>query len=186
MSQKDILTLPNPVLRQSSAVVHKVDDRVHKLIKKMLDTCFDWEKHHPHELCVGLAAVQISELATIFLVRNDDQSKNFAVLINPRAIKKSGKIEVDYEGCLSVAGIYGLVPRYSNISLKALDADGREHYIEAKGFMARLIQHELDHLKGKLFVDKIKDQTKSFYKLNDKGELESLDYAKVTASGTFR
>lgn len=186
MTIKDIITLPNPILRQRSTKVDDVNDGVRKLVDQMLETCFDWEKHHPHELCVGLAAIQIATPSEIFLVRNDDQAKEFAVLINPTSVKPSGKIVMDYEGCLSVKGIYGLVPRPNQITLKALDTSGRQHLIEAKGFMARLIQHELDHLKGKLFVDIIRDQKDAFYQLNDKGELEALEYEQVTKSGIFR
>ena len=127
MSIEDIIVLPNPILRKPSITVTKVDAAIKELVSKMLETCSLWEKQHPHELCVGLAAIQIAEPQAIFLVRNDEKTKNFAVLINPRSVKKSGKIERDYEGCLSVDGLYGLVPRHTQISLRALDADGREH-----------------------------------------------------------
>ena len=77
---------------------------------------------------------------------------------------------------MSVKNVYGKVPRHNKIRVKALDRDGNEVRFKAEGFLARVIQHEIDHTKGMLFIDHIKDETNAFYTLDDKGELEPLDY----------
>ena len=101
-----------------------------------------------------------------------------AALINPEVIKTEGKIKVDYEGSLSVPVIYGLVPRPTKAKIKAQLEDGTEVRIKVEQDLARVLLHEIDHLNGILFIDHIKDQTDAFYKLNDKGDLEPVDYDK--------
>jgi peptide deformylase len=91
--------------------------------------------------------------------------------------KYEGDIIEDYEGCLSVKDIYGKVPRYSKVRIKALDLTGKEVRFSAEGFLARVFQHEIDHTNGKVFLDHIKDTPTAFYTLNEEGNLQQLDYA---------
>ncbi len=138
---------------------------------------------------VALAAVQIDQPYRIIIIRSDfddKQDKTFAVFINPEIVKREGAVQEDYEGCLSVKDIYGEVPRYSKIRLKALDEQGREVRVRAEGFLARVIKHEIDHLSGKLFVDYLEDKPGAFYKLSSDGKLVSINYEDVQKTGIFR
>lgn len=180
MKKEDIITLPHTNLRLQSKKVSLSDtESTQKLIDDMVSATLDWEDSRPHEIGAALAAVQINDLRKAVIVRSDFDDKNerdFTALINPKIIKAEGEIIYDHEGCLSVKDIYGLVPRYSKIKIKAYDIDGNEVRIKAEGFLARVIQHEIDHTNGMLFIDHIKDNTDAFFTLNDKGELEALDY----------
>jgi peptide deformylase len=84
----------------------------------------------------------------------------------------------DFEGCLSIKNIYGRVPRYDKVKVKALDLSGKELRLSAEGFLARVLQHEIDHTKGTVFIDHIKDKVEAFFELKDDGSLEPLDYEK--------
>tara|TARA_B100001123_G_C15007393_1_gene906091 strand:+ start:73 stop:657 length:585 start_codon:yes stop_codon:yes gene_type:complete len=179
MTKEDIITLPHPHLRETSMRVSAPDETTATLIKDMTDAALDWEDSRPHEISAALAAVQIDRLERVVIVRSDfddKASREFTALINPEIVKYEGHIVADYEGCLSVKDVYGKVPRHTKIRVKALDIDGNEVRFKAEGFLARVIQHEIDHTKGILFVDHIKEDTKAFYRLDDKGELEALDY----------
>lgn len=178
MTKDDIITLPNPHLREVSSKV-AVDDATRALIDEMTAAALDWEASRPHEISAALAAVQIDRLDRVIIVRSDFDdkgSREFTALINPEIVKYEGSIVADYEGCLSVKDIYGKVPRHTKIRVRALDIDGNEVRFKADGFLARVIQHEIDHTKGIVFIDHIKEQTDAFYRLDDKGELEALDY----------
>jgi peptide deformylase len=179
MKKEDIITLPNHHLRDKSAKVHIVNDSTVKLVDDMTSASLDWENSRPHEISAALAAVQIDRLERVVIVRSDFDNKStrdFTALINPEIIKYEGEIINDYEGCLSVSSIYGMVPRHSKIRVKALDLEGNEVRFKAEGFLARVIQHEVDHTNGIVFIDRIKDQADSFYTLDEKGELQPLDY----------
>lgn len=179
MTKDDIITLPNPHLREVSKRITAVDEATLQLVKEMTDAALDWEASRPHEISAALAAVQIDRLARVVIVRSDfdnKESRDFTALINPEIVKYEGKVIADYEGCLSVSNVYGKVPRHDKIRLKALDIDGNEVRFKAEGFLARVIQHEIDHTKGMLFVDHIKEDPTAFYTLDDKGELQKLDY----------
>lgn len=179
MSKNDIITLPDQHLRQRSKKVGLVDDTVLQLIADMKAATLDWEDSRAHEIGVALAAIQIDTPLRVVVVRNDFDDKNdreFGVFINPEITKYEGKIEEDYEGCLSVRDIYGKVPRYSKIRLKAIGIDGKEIRLKAEGFLARVFQHEVDHTNGIVFADHIKGNPESFYRLQADGQLEPLDY----------
>lgn len=179
MKKEDIITLPNPHLRQKSTRVHIITDDVKQLVTEMTDASLDWEDSRPHEISAALAAVQVDRLERVVIVRGDFDDKTnreFIPLINPEIVKGEGPMIEDYEGCLSVNGFYGKVPRYSKVRIKALDIAGNEVRIKAEGFLARVLQHEIDHTNGIVFVDHIRDQKDAFYRLNDKGELDPLDY----------
>lgn len=179
MKKENIITLPNPHLRQKSSKVLEVSDEIRSLVDDMTSASLDWEDSRPHEISAALAAVQIDKLQRVVIVRTDFEDKStrdFTALVNPEIVKYEGEEIEDFEGCLSVNGVYGRIKRHSKIRVKALNIDGHEVRFKADGFLARVIQHEIDHTKGILFVDHIRDDSKAFYKLNDAGELKPLDY----------
>lgn len=184
MTKKDIpsiVTTPDPRLRQKSEKVHQIDDETKRIIDEMIASSLAWEEEHKFELSAAMAAPQLGYNKRIIVVREDMSNKdnaNFVPLINPVVIKTEGKIIEDYEGCLSVPSVYGKVGRPYKARIKAVTENGEEVRLKATGFLARTLLHEIDHLDGILFIDHIKDQTDAFYKLNDKGDLEPLDYDK--------
>lgn len=182
MKKEDIITLPNPHLRQKSSRVHVITDDTKKLVEEMTAAALDWEASRPHEISAALAAVQIDRLERVVIVRADFDDKNnveFVPLINPEITKAEGEpVIIQAEGCLSVKHVYGNVPRYPKVRVKALDINGDEIRIKAEGFMAMLLQHEIDHTNGIVFVDHIKDDPNAFFELDEKGELLPLDYHK--------
>jgi peptide deformylase len=178
MDKSNIITLPHDSLRMKSQRVHVITEDVKKLVSDMEAATIDWEDSREHEVGVALAAVQVDKLYRVVIIRNDfnDKSdKSFQVFINPEIVKYEGEIEEDFEGCLSVTDVYGKVPRYTKIRVKALDEEGKEIRLKAEGFLARVFQHEIDHTNGILFVDHIKDSPEAFFKLGKTGKIEDLD-----------
>ena len=182
MSNKiKVITTPDPHLRQKSIKVKANDPEVKRIAEEMIRSCIDWENHHEFELSAAMAAPQLGYNKRIIVVREDMNDKDNAVfvpLLNPTVIKTEGSMYEDYEGCLSVPAIYGKVLRPSKARIKAQLETGEEVRIKATGFLARTLLHEIDHLNGILFIDHIKGQKDAFFKLNDKGDLEPLDYDK--------
>ncbi len=189
-SKKNIIVLPDPHLRQRSKRVGLISDNVKQLTADMAAITLDWEDSREHEVGVALAAIQLDRPLRVIAVRNNFDNKAdraFRFFINPQITKYEGEIEEDFEGCLSVKDIYGKVPRYQKVKVRALDLNGREVRLSAQGFLARVLQHEIDHTNGKVFVDYIKDQPDAFYKLTPAGKLEKLDYEKdIVKSGILR
>jgi peptide deformylase len=158
-----------------------ITDEIKKLIDDMIARTLEWEDDREHEVGVALAAVQIDELLRVIIVRHDiDDKKNrdFDVFINPEIVKLEGDIVEDYEGCLSIKDIYGKVPRHSKVRVKALDIKGKPFRVTARGFLARVMQHEIDHTNGKVFIDHIKHNPKAFFRLESDGHLTELNYEK--------
>ncbi len=181
MTKDDIITLPNPHLRTKSSRVRVSDDSTIKLIADMTAAALDWEDSRPHEISAALAAVQVDHLERVVIVRGsfeDKSDREFIVLINPEIVKYEGEVVADYEGCLSIRSVYGKVPRHTKIRVKAVDEQGNEVRFRAEDFLARVIQHEIDHTNGIVFIDHIKDESDAFYTLDDKGDLQPLDYDK--------
>ncbi|MBC7512655.1 peptide deformylase [Candidatus Saccharibacteria bacterium] len=179
MKKEDIITLPNEHLRTKSVRIAVPDDSTKALIADMTAAALDWEDSRPHEISAALAAVQIDRLERVVIVRSnfeDKSDREFTVLVNPEIVKREGDIVADYEGCLSIRNIYGKVPRHTKIRVKALDEDGAEVRFRAEGFLARVIQHEIDHTNGIVFIDHIQDKTDAFYTLDDSGELQPVSY----------
>jgi len=179
VKKENIITLPNPHLRQKSLKIKEVTDSVRQLVDNMTDAALDWEASRPHEVSAALAAVQIDALQRVVIIRSDfdnKESKEFTVLINPEIVKYEGSIVTDYEGCLSVSNIYGKVPRHSKVRVRATTLDGEEVRFKATGFLARVVQHEIDHTNGTVFIDHIKDSHDAFYTLDSEGELIPLEY----------
>jgi peptide deformylase len=183
-----IITLPDPHLREKSKKIVVIDAKLQEVIDNMKAATLDWEASRPHELGVALAAVQIDQPYRIIVIRSNFEDKgnqSFRVFINPEITKKEGLLEEDFEGCLSVLDIYGKLPRYDKIRLKALNEDGATIRIKAQGFLARVIQHEVDHINGIMFVDHIKDRHDAFYKLAEDGKLISMPYEEIEKTHIF-
>lgn len=188
MTKDDIVTLPEPRLRQKSVRVGIITDEIKKLIHDMIDATVDWENSRDHEAAVGLAAIQVNHLYKIFIVRNDfenTEDKRFTVFINPEIVKRYGPLEEEYEGCLSVPDVYGKVSRHQSVKVKALNEKGESFRVTAHGFLARILQHEVDHTNGTVFIDHIKNQPDAFYKLMPEGGLSPLDYTKDIKNNTI-
>jgi len=185
MQDNTLIALPNPHLRQTSKKVGYIDDNVVKLIEHMQDITLEWEASREHEVGVALAAIQIDVPLRVIVVRSDfdnKEDKTFRAFINPVITKYEGEMIEDFEGCLSVKDLYGKVPRFHRVRIKALDLTGKEVRFSAEGFLARVFQHEIDHTNGKVFIDHIKDAPLAFYTLSEDGNLQQLDYEKDVKS----
>lgn len=189
-SAKDsLITLPNRHLHQKSKRISVITPEVRAVINKMKEATLDWEDSREHEVGVALAAIQIDEPLRIIVIRrnfDNKEDKEFQVFINPEVTKTEGEIKEDYEGCLSIREVYGKVPRYDKVRLRAINESGEEVRVKADGFLARVIQHEVDHVNGIMFVDHIKDKPEAFFKLTGEGKLEPLPYEQVQKTGIFR
>ena len=180
-----IITTPDERLREKSEKVRKIDDEILEIISDMRKLSLDWEKDHPYEISAAMAAPQMGVNKRIIIIRDDMENKKkatFTALINPEVIKADGKIKRDYEGCLSVPTIYGMVPRHTKVRVKAKLEDGTEVRIKATDELARTLLHEIDHLDGVLFIDHIKGEKDAFYEMDDNGELVPVDYDKKIAN----
>jgi peptide deformylase len=180
-TKDDIITLPNDHLRQRSQKVGLITEQIKKLAADMEAAVHDWDASRPHEVTVALAAIQIDRPLRVVIVRDDFDAKvpaRYSTLINPEITKYEGQIESDFEGCLSIKSVYGKVPRYSKVRVRALDINGKEIRYKAEGFLARVLQHEIDHTNGIVFVDHIKKDEAAFFELDKDGKLEPLDYDK--------
>lgn len=181
MTKDDIIALPNPHLRQKSQRVGLITDEIRQLVEDMQAATVSWDESRDHEVGVALAAIQIDRLYKVVVVRNNYEDKKdhtFTAFINPEVTKTEGELVADYEGCLSVPNIYGKVPRYEKVKVKALDLNGKEFRVTAEGFLARIFQHEIDHTNGIVFIDHIRDNPEAFFQLDDDGKLQALDYEK--------
>lgn len=185
-----IITLPNPVLRKKSKAVIKVNQSVVGLIKALKKTLDKAEEPKG----VGLSAVQIGKPIRVFLARQDPDSE-MQVFINPEIVWKSKELTDGVppvsedgkhhplddrplaektptkgkrpEGCLSVPGYYGIVKRHRSIKLRWMTKSGKQNTEKFKGFLAIVIQHEVDHLNGILFTDRVLEQGGKLYKIEE-------------------
>jgi peptide deformylase len=153
MAKLKILEFPDPKLRTKARPVEAVDDRIRTLIDNLFETMYDAPG-------IGLAATQVDVHERVLVADvSSDQSEPHA-LVNPVIIEKDGETVTD-EGCLSVPGYYEPVTRAEEIKVRHLDRDGNEVVTEASGLLAVCIQHEMDHLDGKLFVDYLSEAKRS-------------------------
>jgi peptide deformylase len=187
MNRSHIISLPDPRLRETSKRIGHVDDSTRTLAEDMIRATLDWERSRDHELGAALAAVQVGILLRMVVIRNDfddPDDNSFAVFINPEIVKVEGVPTSDIEGCLSVAGIYGRVPRYPKVKIKALNLNGEPVRVTATGFLARVFQHEIDHTKGTVFVDHVTD-ARDLFRMDSQGEFRPLgaDQAPGLLSG---
>ncbi|MGH7234032.1 MAG: peptide deformylase, partial [Candidatus Saccharimonadales bacterium] len=147
-----------------------------------ISATLSWDASRDHEVGVALAAIQIDRPYRIIVVRNDyenKEDKSFGVFINPEITKLEGEQTEDYEGCLSVPDIYGKVKRFGKIRIKATSVDGQTIRLNVSGFLARIFQHEIDHLNGMVFIDHIKSNPEAFYHLEADGKLKAIDYESI-------
>ncbi|MGD8913519.1 MAG: peptide deformylase [Candidatus Thiodiazotropha sp.] len=145
MAILDILHFPDPRLRNKAKPVAQVDDSIRRLIDDMLETMYQAPG-------IGLAATQVNVAKRVVVIDLSEEKNQPLCLVNPDIIEKDGEEQME-EGCLSVPGIYEMVKRANQIRVRALDRNGSPFEMEAEGLLAVCIQHELDHLEGKLFVD---------------------------------
>jgi peptide deformylase len=166
----EILQSSDPRLRKKSKKVKKVDKKIKILIEDMKKTLI--AQKDPEG--VGLAAPQVGKNIRLFLIKPD---KEITVIINPKIIsvsKSNLKNTKILEGCLSLPNFYGPLKRSRNITISYLDEDEKQKTQEYKGFMAQIIGHEMDHLNGILFVDRLLEQNKPLYELKN-GEWERVE-----------
>lgn len=190
-----IISLPHAQLRRPSERVRVIDESVQALVEQMIQLAQAWEKDRPHEMTVGLAAVQVDQLRKIFIVRDSfdrHQASTFRAFINPKIIKYGGVKVGQLEGCLSVPNYYAYVERYTEVKVLAYDLDGRPFRVRAKDFLARVLQHEHDHLQGVTIVDQAsagfqtEQQNFSFCRLTKTGQFEPVATEIIQQKGFFK
>ncbi len=145
MALLDILTFPDPRLERIALPIKLIDDKVKKLVDDMADTMYSAQG-------IGLAATQVGELKRVLVMDISEEKNQLRVFINPEILRKEGTAVAE-EGCLSVPGIYDKVERAETVMVTALDRDGQRFTLNASGLLAVCIQHEVDHLDGKVFVE---------------------------------
>ena len=145
MAILDVLSFPDERLRTVAKPVEEVNDEIRQLVSDMFETMKD-------ENGIGLAATQVNRHVQVVVMDVSEDQNEPRVFINPEIIRKDGST-ISEEGCLSVPGNYAKVERAEAITVKALDQNGESFELDAEGLLAICIQHELDHLKGKLFID---------------------------------
>ncbi|MBV6476412.1 MAG: peptide deformylase [Rhodocyclaceae bacterium] len=145
MALLPILRYPDPRLHKKAVPVLRIDETVRKLIADMAETMYEAPG-------IGLAATQVDEHKRVVVIDVSEDKSKLLALVNPEILERSGE-QVCEEGCLSVPGIYDKVTRSERVRVRALDAQGEPFELEAEGLLAVCIQHEIDHLDGKVFVE---------------------------------
>jgi peptide deformylase len=158
MAVLPILTYPSDLLRRQTAPVDAVNQHIRKLVDDMVETMYEAPG-------VGLAANQVGQLVQLVVIdlRRPDLEHGLITLINPRIVSAEGEISFE-EGCLSVPGFFAPVKRFERLTVEARDLDGKTMRLEAEDFLAVVIQHELDHLRGRLFVDRMSPTARGMFK----------------------
>jgi len=159
MNLRTILTFPNPILRQKAKKISAFDDSLQNLVSDMVTTMYDAPG-------VGLAAPQIGEsiqLIVVDITEEDVEEKESMVMVNPEITEKEGK-QVDEEGCLSVLDLTASVTRSRKITVSYQDINGEEQELTVEDRFAIILQHEIDHLRGTLFIDHISTLKRALYK----------------------
>ncbi|HJW04333.1 MAG TPA: peptide deformylase [Azospira sp.] len=145
MALLPILRYPDPRLKKVAAPVKKVDDGIRRLVRDMAETMYEAPG-------IGLAATQVDVHQQVIVIDVSEAKDELLVLINPQILVRDG-VQVGEEGCLSVPGIYDKVERAEHVVVRYLDENGASRDLEAHGLLAVCVQHEMDHLQGKVFVD---------------------------------
>ena len=149
MAILEILQYPDPRLQEPAQRVEKIDAATRKLIDDMVETMYSAPG-------VGLAATQVDRHLQIIVIDVSEERSDLRVFINPEITRREG-VAVNQEGCLSVAGIYDNVERAESVTVTALDRNGARFTLNASGLLATCIQHEMDHLQGRIFVELLSD-----------------------------
>ena len=170
-----ILRYPDPRLHKIAKPVTSFDDRLKKLVADMADTMYDAPG-------VGLAATQVDVHERVIVIDVSDTRDQLRVLVNPDIVWASEEKKVYDEGCLSVPGVYDGVERPACVRVKAFDADGKLHEFDADGLLAVCVQHEMDHLMGKVFVEYLSPLKRNRIKTRLVKEERELKKDRVTAA----
>lgn len=165
MPIKEILKYPNPILRQKAEPVTTFDDELKELIRDMADTMYDAPG-------VGLAAPQVgvSRQVVVMDISGKEEENRLMILINPTISNPEGS-RTDEEGCLSIIDLAAKVTRFMKITVKGKNLAGEDIEFEAEGWMARVLQHEIDHLNGVLFLDHLSSLKRTLYNKKRKKQL---------------
>jgi len=166
MSLRKIYTYPNPVLRKKAEPVTDFGEELQRLVKDMAQTMYDAPG-------IGLAAPQIgvSKQVVVIDTSTEEEDNQLMVLVNPEILSGEGS-RVDKEGCLSVVDFEAKVKRFAHVSVRALDIEGKINEFEADEWFARVVQHEVDHLNGVLFIDRVSSLKRALYKKKRKKQLQ--------------
>lgn len=167
LAKLDIRLQGDPVLRKIAKPVKKVGPAVRSLLKDMAETMYAANG-------AGLAAPQVGIAKRMIVV---DAGDGLIELVNPELIRAEGQ-EIGAEGCLSIPGLVGEVERFAKVTVTCLDHDGRRRWIEGEGLLARVLQHEIDHLNGVLFTDK----ALAVHEARSEDEADEMEAAEATAS----
>lgn len=170
MTVRPIVFLGEPILRQKSKKVHRVDAYVRQLVDDLLDTVYDAPG-------AGLSAPQVGVPLRVIVNVAEEREH---VVINPEIVDESEEIEESDEGCLSIPGWWGPVKRNLRVTVRGLSRTGKPIKIKAEGMEARCFQHEIDHLNGVLFIDRIEDRGK-LYQVESSRQEEELEEDHVVA-----
>ncbi len=146
MALLPILRYPDPRLHKVAEPVQVVDDRIRQLVRDMAETMYAAPG-------VGLAATQVDVHERVIVIDVSEEGNDLRVLINPEILSMSDELQVYEEGCLSVPGVYDEVKRAARIRVRALNEQGETYEFDAEGLLAVCVQHEMDHLQGKVFVE---------------------------------
>jgi peptide deformylase len=167
MSKLDILTYPNTFLIRPAKALQNIDGEVQEMIKKMTTTMYEAPG-------VGLAAVQVGWDRSLFIynISPGDEKGPVNVIINPKIVASEGEIISEDEGCLSVPDFRANVRRAAKILVEGVDHEGKPLRIDAEGYLAIVLQHEIDHLNGTLFIDRISALKRELYKRRMKKKLQ--------------
>jgi peptide deformylase len=159
MSKLEILTYPNKFLSQPTKELENIDGKVQKMIDNMASTMYDAPG-------IGLAAIQVGwdKSLLIYDISPRDENRSLHVLVNPRIIAKEGEIMSEGEGCLSVPDFRSDIKRAASITVEGHDREGKPLRIDAEGLLAIVLQHEIDHLNGTLFIEHVSSLKREIYK----------------------
>ncbi|MGD8341026.1 MAG: peptide deformylase [Gammaproteobacteria bacterium] len=176
MAKLPILEYPDPRLRIRAERVTKVDDQIRELIDDLLETMYDAQG-------IGLAATQVDRHVRVLVIDISESRNEPCCLVNPEIVDADGSTSSD-EGCLSVPEYYDAVERAERIRVRAMDRDGKEIEFEADDILAICIQHEMDHLDGKLFVDYLSEMKrqrlkKKYLKKSKRGQGAAVGQSKI-------
>jgi peptide deformylase len=147
-----IVKTPDPILETKTAPVKEITPEILKLVRDMIDTCRKAQG-------IGLAAPQIGKSIRLCIINLEHLGLPPFALVNPKIVKTSWKKADMEEGCLSIPGLYGMVKRPAKVTVEAMNIEGNKTKFEADGILARVLQHEIDHLDGVLFTSKMSTQT---------------------------
>ena len=159
MTKLEILTFPNKFLQQPTQPVENIDEDIQTLAADMAETMYDAPG-------VGLAAIQVGsdKQVLVYDEKPTQTDRGYGVIINPKIVETEGQIISENEGCLSVPDFRSDVKRAARIVVEGVDRDGKSLRFEADGFLAIVLQHEIDHLNGTLFIDRISALKRELYK----------------------